>query len=79
MADQLPGEDFKFFLDAVSRNSPTRANDHTIVNTGGRIMAVSAQAKTAEEALERANYMAGLVEFGENGNRVYYRGDIGAR
>jgi phosphoribosylamine-glycine ligase len=47
-------------------------------STGGRIMAVSAQAKTIEEGLERAYGIARQIEFGDDvNNEPYYRSDIG--
>jgi phosphoribosylamine-glycine ligase len=76
--DHLPGEHYNFYLDAVSTSEPSQMPP-TMRSTGGRIMAVSAQAKTIEEALERAEGIARQIEFGDdvNHNRPYYRTDIG--
>ena len=46
----LPGEHYNFYLDAVSTSEPSQ-KEPTMESTGGRIMAVSAQAKTIEGAL----------------------------
>jgi len=50
-----------------------------MANTGGRIMAVSAQANTIEEALAHAYGIAKQIEFGDDmkHNQPYYRADIG--
>jgi phosphoribosylamine-glycine ligase len=73
----LPGEHYNFYLDAVSTSEPSQERP-TMESTGGRIMAVSAQAKTIEGALERAYGIARQIEFGYDvNNEPYYRSDIG--
>jgi phosphoribosylamine-glycine ligase len=73
----LPGEHYNFYLDAVSTTEPSQEQP-TMKSTGDRIMAVSAQAKTVEGALERAYGIARQIEFGDDvNNGPYYRGDIG--
>lgn len=73
----LPGEHYNFYLDAVSTSDPSQEQP-TMASTVGRIMAVSAQAKTIKGALERANGIARQIEFGDDvNNGPYYRGDIG--
>jgi phosphoribosylamine-glycine ligase len=73
----LPGEHYNFYLDAVSTSEPSQ-KEPTMESTGDRIMAVSAQAKTIEGALERAYGIARQIEFGDDvNNGPYYRTDIG--
>lgn len=73
----LPGEHYNFYLDAVSTSEPSQ-KEPTMESTGDRIMAVSAQAKTIEGALERAYGIARQIEFGDDvNNGPYYRSDIG--
>lgn len=59
--------------DALVIHAGTKQEDYQLLTNGGRVMSITGQGKTLEEALEKAYDAAGRISW----NGMYYRKDIG--
>lgn len=68
-----PIEGLDQISDVIAFHAGTAVKDNKVVTNGGRVIALTALAESREEALEKSNKAAGLV----NWSGRYYRTDIG--